>query len=80
MSFALPYRCEFGQNLSIVGSTTSLGSWDVDQSVDMEWTDGDVWRVELEIPARQAAVLTAAAHNPLLASMERGSISAALER
>ena len=52
LSFALPYRCEFGQNLSIIGSTTSLGSWDIDQSVDMEWTDGDVWRVELEIPAR----------------------------
>jgi hypothetical protein len=51
VSFRLPYRCEFGQNVSIAGSISPLGGWNVGQCLDMRWTDGDVWQAELEVPA-----------------------------
>ena len=52
VSFAMPYRCEFGQNLCLIGSTLDLGGWDTQRCVNMQWTAGDVWKVELEIRAR----------------------------
>lgn len=52
LAFALPYRCEFGQHLAIIGSSSVLGGWELRRCVGMHWTDGDVWRVELELPAR----------------------------
>jgi len=51
LSFKLPYRCSFGQEIAIVGSGESLGNWDVHQAKPMHWTDGDVWEVEFEVSA-----------------------------
>ena len=42
VSFALPYRCTFGQHLCLVGSVQRLGSWDVRQGVAMSWSEGDI--------------------------------------
>ncbi|KAK9811665.1 hypothetical protein WJX72_007965 [[Myrmecia] bisecta] len=53
VSFALPYRCNFGQHLCLVGSADPLGKWDVQSGVPMNWTDGDVWTVELDIKVMQ---------------------------
>ena len=50
VSFALPYRCEFGQHIALVGSDEYLGDWDVQRGVAMNWQDGDVWTVDLELP------------------------------
>lgn len=52
VSFSVPYRCEFGQNLSLVGSVSSLGEWDLQSCTDMSWSDGDIWRADLEFLAR----------------------------
>lgn len=49
VSFKLPYRCSFGQELAIVGSGEALGNWDVKHAKRMEWTAGDVWQVEFEV-------------------------------
>lgn len=49
VSFRLPYRCNFGQNLRLVGSGAPLGDWDVSRSAAMTWSDGDVWKAELEL-------------------------------
>lgn len=49
VSFKLPYRCSFGQELAIVGSGEALGNWDVKNAKRMQWTDGDVWQVEFEV-------------------------------
>ena len=50
VSFAMPYRCEFGQHIALVGSDEYLGDWDVQRGVPMNWQDGDVWTVDVELP------------------------------
>ena len=42
VSFALAYRCTFGQHLCVVGSIHPLGAWDVRQGVAMRWQEGDI--------------------------------------
>ena len=49
LSFKLPYRCSFGQELAIVGSGEALGNWDVQHAKRMHWTSGDVWEVDFEV-------------------------------
>ncbi|GBF93228.1 20S proteasome subunit beta [Raphidocelis subcapitata] len=51
LSFKLPYRCHFGQDLCIVGSSEDLGNWDPRRGVGMQWSEGDVWQVEFEVSA-----------------------------
>lgn len=53
VSFRLPYKTKFGENLCLVGSACPLGEWDVSKGVSMTWTDGDVWRTELEMDLEQ---------------------------
>ncbi len=49
VTFKLQYRCNFGQNMCITGVATTLGSWDVEQAVPLEWTDGDVWSASVKL-------------------------------
>jgi hypothetical protein len=49
--FQLPYHCKYGQRLCLIGSSGNLGAWDVANAVPMEWNEGDVWSVELQLPA-----------------------------
>lgn len=51
ISFKLPYRCSFGQELCLVGSGEALGNWSVENGKRMHWTDGDVWQVDFEVSA-----------------------------
>eukprot|EP00878_Enallax_costatus_P029705 GHUV01032247.1.p1 GENE.GHUV01032247.1~~GHUV01032247.1.p1 ORF type:complete len:209 (+),score=28.40 GHUV01032247.1:343-969(+) len=51
LSFKLPYRCSFGQELCLVGSGEALGNWSVDRARRMHWTDGDIWQVDFEVSA-----------------------------
>lgn len=51
VNFHLPYRCKYGQKLCLVGSNDVLGGWHVDRAVPMNWTEGDIWTVELQLPA-----------------------------
>lgn len=50
LKLAIPYHCHFGQHLCIVGSPASLGSWDINQGVTMQWSDGDLWSADLDLP------------------------------
>lgn len=51
VSFQLPYHCKYGQKLCLIGSQEFLGGWRVEQAVPMNWREGDVWEVELSLPA-----------------------------
>ncbi len=51
VSFKLPYRCSFGQEICIVGSGDKLGNWQVQNGVKMQWSENDVWQVEFEVTA-----------------------------
>jgi hypothetical protein len=50
LKLAIPYHCNWGQHLCLVGSAEPLGSWDIDQGVTMQWSDGDLWSVDVELP------------------------------
>jgi Starch binding domain len=52
ITFAVPYRCYFGQHICLVGSEDGLGKWDVKRGLAMQWTDGDVWTADLELQAK----------------------------
>jgi len=51
LSFKLPYRVNFGQDICLVGSSDVLGNWDPRHGVGMQWSEGDVWQVDLEVSA-----------------------------
>lgn len=36
----------------MIGASDNLGAWDVAHAVPMEWTEGDVWMVDLKLPAK----------------------------
>jgi hypothetical protein len=51
LSFKLPYRTHFGQDICIVGSSDALGAWDPSKGVGLRWSEGDVWEVDFEVSA-----------------------------
>jgi hypothetical protein len=42
--------------MCVIGARDDLGAWNVKQAVPMEWTEGDVWVVELQLPKAAAEV------------------------
>ena len=40
----------FGQHVALVGKSQLLGQWNLDDAVPMEWSEGDIWTVELDMP------------------------------
>ncbi|KAL4458565.1 hypothetical protein ABPG75_013430 [Micractinium tetrahymenae] len=57
ISFSLPYHCKYGQRLCVIGGSDNLGAWNVAKAVPMEWTEGDVWIVDLRVPANGNAAI-----------------------
>ncbi|KAK9834220.1 hypothetical protein WJX84_008626 [Apatococcus fuscideae] len=51
ISFSTHYQAAFGEKLKLVGSHEATGSWDLDDAPDMQWTDGNVWKANLEVPS-----------------------------
>jgi len=49
--FAIPYRCQFGQHLRVIGGCERLGNWDLEKALPMSWNDGDLWTAELAFPS-----------------------------
>ena len=53
MTFKVNYKTEFGEALSIVGENAATGCW-IDFSKGlMQWTEGDWWKVSLDIDPRK---------------------------
>lgn len=50
--FRMPYHCKYGQKLCLIGESDMLGGWAVERALAMNWTEGDVWEVELQLPAK----------------------------
>ncbi len=40
----------FGDRLKLVGDSLELGEWDVDRALDLSWSDGDIWKAQVELP------------------------------
>ena len=48
-----PVQLSYGEFHKIVGGHPSLGNWDVDAAPEMSWSDGDTWRMDVQLPANQ---------------------------
>eukprot|EP01119_Soliformovum_irregulare_P023934 TRINITY_DN8468_c0_g1_i1.p3 TRINITY_DN8468_c0_g1~~TRINITY_DN8468_c0_g1_i1.p3 ORF type:complete len:192 (+),score=59.06 TRINITY_DN8468_c0_g1_i1:659-1234(+) len=50
--FSLNYRCEFGEEVRVVGSLGELGGWNADRAPLMLWNPNDRWTLDLELEPR----------------------------
>lgn len=43
----------FGEEHRIVGNVKALGEWDYHHAPKMRWNKGDVWTLQLDLPANE---------------------------
>ncbi|KAK9806472.1 hypothetical protein WJX73_000758 [Symbiochloris irregularis] len=48
--FSTTREVGFGESHKIVGGHPSLGSWDVGSAPTMNWNDGNVWTLDVDVP------------------------------
>ena len=46
--FEMKYQTQMGQELGILGNLNELGNWNQDNALRMQWTDGNIWKKEIE--------------------------------
>jgi hypothetical protein len=51
VQFHVRYKCEFGQEVYLVGNCGALGDWDVMKGVQLVWNPGHIWEGSVELPA-----------------------------
>ena len=44
------FQVSFGESHKVVGGHPSLGDWDVSNAPQMQWNDGNVWTLEVQLP------------------------------
>ncbi|GKU93348.1 hypothetical protein SLEP1_g6949 [Rubroshorea leprosula] len=54
VKFQLQKDCCFGEQFLLVGNEPILGSWNPRSAIPLNWSDGDIWTVELEIPPQRS--------------------------
>jgi hypothetical protein len=47
--FRVHRAVSFGQHVALVGKSALLGKWNIEDAVPMEWEEGDLWAVELDM-------------------------------
>ncbi|KAM7526468.1 hypothetical protein LguiA_016370 [Lonicera macranthoides] len=50
VKFLLERECSFGQQFFIVGDDPMIGLWNPLNGLQLNWSDGHVWTVELDVP------------------------------
>lgn len=45
----MPYKTNFGEQICLVGSGSPFGEWDVSRALSMTWSDGHVWKADLDV-------------------------------
>eukprot|EP00884_Botryococcus_braunii_P016021 jgi/Botrbrau1/3101/Bobra.0070s0085.1 len=48
--FTTQYIAQFGQAVRVVGSGEELGSWNPSNAPGMVWSEGDIWKLTLDLP------------------------------
>ena len=51
VTFSISHRVAYGQSVAVVGSASALGGWSLASVVPLSWSDGDVWRATVPLPA-----------------------------
>ncbi|MCO5586945.1 hypothetical protein L7F22_040890 [Adiantum nelumboides] len=49
VKFVLRRRCEFGQRFFVIGDDKSLGEWAPEAAIPMQWSEGHVWTLEMDL-------------------------------
>lgn len=49
--FNIRVRTEFGQQLVVVGGCATLGAWNIDNGLRLNWQEGHIWETGVELPA-----------------------------
>jgi len=50
VKFVLKQKCKFGQQFHVVGDAPQFGSWNPKTAVPLEWSEGDIWTTEVDVP------------------------------
>lgn len=53
VTFWLQYQAEFGQRICVVGNCVGLGMWQHKAAPELQWNEGHLWSVTVEVPAAQ---------------------------
>ncbi|OWM67123.1 hypothetical protein CDL15_Pgr000575 [Punica granatum] len=48
--FQLKKECRFGEQFLLVGDDPIFGSWDPSSAIPMNWSDDNIWTLDLDIP------------------------------
>jgi hypothetical protein len=78
--FRVHRAVSFGQHVALVGKSTasSMFSWNIEDAVPMQWEEGDLWAVELDMhtwemvrPPVASLAVTTSRPSPMLTSSPR---------
>ena len=47
LKFGIQYETKFGERVCAIGGVDFMGNWDLNNALDLEWTEGNIWRKEL---------------------------------
>ncbi|MCO5564883.1 hypothetical protein L7F22_018551 [Adiantum nelumboides] len=50
VKFVLEKKCHFGQRFNVVGNDPLFGDWEIEAAIPMQWADGDIWTVDVNVP------------------------------
>ncbi|XP_068311574.1 uncharacterized protein [Pyrus communis] len=50
VQFNLHKECKFGESFLLVGSEPIMGQWNPSNATPMNWSDGNIWNIELNVP------------------------------
>lgn len=50
VKFQLQKECLFGEQFFLVGNDPMLGLWDPTSAIPLDWSDGHIWTVEIDVP------------------------------
>lgn len=50
VKFVLQKKCKFGQQFAVVGDDPQFGIWKAKEALPLEWSEGDVWTTEVDVP------------------------------
>ena len=48
INFEIKFDTFIGQSISIIGSIDKLGNWDECKALNMNWTEGNIWKANIE--------------------------------
>ncbi|XP_052172471.1 uncharacterized protein LOC127788331 [Diospyros lotus] len=52
--FQLQKECSFGEHFLLVGDDPMIGCWDPSNAIPLNWSDGHLWSVEMDIPVQRS--------------------------